>query len=584
MKDVKFFDPVLRRTIGFGELVDGQVKLSRNIPRRATVELIPDPACPLLMLPANGAVDQETEGLPFQWGAVPGGTAYRVYLSVDGGPFELAAESETDTALIDVGVAGADVAWYVNAVIAGAEQNCSGLTYSFSTIAPQLVEVSFVEAAYAASPGTTLQIGVQRTGSFAAATSVDVSFQSGTAILGTDFTATNPTTVSWAPGESDPVLVDVPIAAQQLTRLATYKPGTGILDNVETLIAEGGYLYVGNLSAPFVVIDVADPNAPVQVGTLSFPSFGGDALIRGMVKDGNYIYATSEGGSFGGAILVIDVTNPAAPVEAAILDPGTSAYSGPHGILKRGDYLYVAIGGQDAIAVIDVSDPLTPTEVGYTRGAVPGTTLTNCRGIALVGDYLLVCLVTRDLIVVVDVANPALPTVVTEFAGPVPGTSLNGAVDIEVRDGVAFVACADQDSIAAIDVSNPAAPVWISEFRGAVPGTTFNDPEALMFQGDELWMICDPAVATPTLYRIDVSNPAAMSTIGSVSLAGSGITGGLGFADLDADGKHVYVAMGSNDAIVPVSIRAGTFTAALTNPVGPAVTIVAPDETTVTIA
>jgi hypothetical protein len=63
----------------------------------------------------------------------------------------------------------------------------------------------------------------------------------------------------------------------------------------------------------------------------------------------------------GGGLAVIDISTPSAPAEVGFIDTPSFAY----GVAVSGGYAYVAGGG---LHVIDVSTPSAPVEVGFLEG------------------------------------------------------------------------------------------------------------------------------------------------------------------------------------------------------------------------
>lgn len=106
--------------------------------------LTPADSCPLLDLPADGATDLLVERQGFQWHAVNGATAYKLYVSLNGGAFNLAATVTDIAALVDLNTASATGSWYVNPVVKGVEQDCSGGARTFTTADPPFVPVIFL--------------------------------------------------------------------------------------------------------------------------------------------------------------------------------------------------------------------------------------------------------------------------------------------------------------------------------------------------------------------------------------------------------------------------------------------------------
>ena len=91
----------------------------------------------------------------------------------------------------------------------------------------------------------------------------------------------------------------------------------------------GGYAYVADWNAGLRVIDVSDPENPVEIGYYDTPGYA-----HGVYISGSYAYVAD--GDWG--LRVIDVSNPSNPEEVGYYDTPGWAY----GVYVSGDYAYVA--------------------------------------------------------------------------------------------------------------------------------------------------------------------------------------------------------------------------------------------------
>ncbi len=93
--------------------------------------------------------------------------------------------------------------------------------------------------------------------------------------------------------------------------------------------ADGTHAYVG-VGPRLVVLDIADPAHPALLGRTGV--LGG--VVRDIVLAGGYAYVAA--GSAG--LIVIDVSNPAAPVQVGAVDTAGDA----RGVALAGTHAYVA--------------------------------------------------------------------------------------------------------------------------------------------------------------------------------------------------------------------------------------------------
>src|SRR5262249_48628205 len=118
----------------------------------------------------------------------------------------------------------------------------------------------------------------------------------------------------------------------------------------------GDYLYIAGESGGLEVFDIADANAPLQVGhTTDF--------VRGVVAaGGNRVVVMARDG---GQLLVADVSDRTEPriVSRLALSAGD--------VDLQGDFAYVSTG--EGLLVVSIADPALPTIVGRQAGfAEPG--------------------------------------------------------------------------------------------------------------------------------------------------------------------------------------------------------------------
>ena len=128
----------------------------------------------------------------------------------------------------------------------------------------------------------------------------------------------------------------------------------------------GDYAYVGDRDSGLLVISVADPANPYEVGRCSTL-----AVPTGISVAGSYACVTGAGG-----FRVISVSDPTHPSEV-----GGSGLTSPNALVVNGDKAYVGaeIGG---LRVLSIADPTHPVEVGF-YGLSKGV-----PGVAMAGGYV----------------------------------------------------------------------------------------------------------------------------------------------------------------------------------------------------
>lgn len=168
--------------------------------------------------------------------------------------------------------------------------------------------------------------------------------------------------------------VSTPAAPRRITTVDLSGPDI-LLRDARAILAGGPGL---------IVLDMSDPGAPKQVATLSLPVFG-----RRLVPDGDllYVLATPEYGAGTVGVHIVDLADPDAPVLL-----GSLTWTGRRaGGLAVGDGIAYMTLWEDGLRVLDVSSPSQPRPVGGAR-------LLNVAGCTVVHrGRLLVSLLERGL-------------------------------------------------------------------------------------------------------------------------------------------------------------------------------------------
>mgnify|MGYP001237377857 FL=1 len=152
--------------------------------------------------------------------------------------------------------------------------------------------------------------------------------------------------------------------------------------------------YVADFDQGLRVIDISDPAEPVEVGFYDPPA--GESISVAVVGDYAYL-ADSTFTGVGGGLRVVDISNPAAPTEVGY---HTTLCRAANDVVVAGDYAYVAAKGCHLV-ILDISEPTNPTFTGmlYKSGLDHGVALDGSIAY-LAGSYGLS---------VVDVSDPAAP-------------------------------------------------------------------------------------------------------------------------------------------------------------------------------
>lgn len=233
------------------------------------------------------------------------------------------------------------------------------------------------------------------------------------------------------------------LGAVPLAARAQTTPRTTFWD----LVVGGSYLYLAGGEGGLRVLDAT--GVPLrEVGAFSFGE-----VVRRVAVAGTRAYLLGED-----ALHVVDVSDPTRPRQLGV---GPSRFGNGSGYLTpateiaaSGNYVYTASGvpvvPNGGMAVVDTSDPAAVRQVGFYN--------TSDRGVvdvAVVGPYVYaavgcswVCLTARANLHVVDVSDPTNPRLVFDLSG-LAGRMVVGGGYLYVGDGVV---------LRVVDVSDPTRP------------------------------------------------------------------------------------------------------------------------------
>ncbi len=205
---------------------------------------------------------------------------------------------------------------------------------------------------------------------------------------------------------------------------------SGRLGNINAIgvAAQAQYAYVADSLDGLHVIDISNPNIPLEVGNLAYSSFPIDVAATG-----NYVVLIE----FGGDLHVIDITNPLVPVEVGTLDWNKPSLS----IEIHGSYAYVL--NYDFLDIVDLGNPTNPTVINSYPIADGGISVALRDRFAYIGGYL-------DFRIL-DISDPLA---IQEVGILNMGDWVN---DVWLRDDFAYIST--NTGVSMIDISDNSHPV-----------------------------------------------------------------------------------------------------------------------------
>jgi len=143
----------------------------------------------------------------------------------------------------------------------------------------------------------------------------------------------------------------------------------------------GSYAYVDiqNGSHRLAIVDVSNPASPVELG--SYPVVATETLVIGGLA-----YVVSTNGALPG-LFIIDVSDPLNPTLVSATGTGAGGFD----VQVVGSYAYIVTRGSspgDGLRVLDVSNPVTPVDVG-------GYDLPHAESLAVAYPYAYVVVATH---------------------------------------------------------------------------------------------------------------------------------------------------------------------------------------------
>ncbi|HLX07628.1 MAG TPA: Ig-like domain-containing protein, partial [Thermoanaerobaculia bacterium] len=237
--------------------------------------------------------------------------------------------------------------------------------------------------------------------------------------------------VAYVADDSGLLLVDVTDPAHPARLGSLLFPGGR---QVRLAVGGGGLVYLADLTFGLRVVNASNPMQPIAVGSLALPgtpravSLGGTGL-GGFGLTGSYaVVACGDGG-----VAVVDVSDPTAPREVGSTPPDQPRAGS---VTVRGHYAYVAAGEAaiyGGLHVVELVDPTNPVEVGASVDNLGVTRVALEDGFALGAQFFL-----AGQVAIFDIGS--LPPV---YATVLDQTAVGGAPrgnDVVVRNGAVFVA------------------------------------------------------------------------------------------------------------------------------------------------
>lgn len=211
-----------------------------------------------------------------------------------------------------------------------------------------------------------------------------------------------------------------------------------------------------------LVFDITNPEQPLEKSEISIPPYSYEAKAVALNATHGFAAFAYEGQSSHSRLLVLDLSNLAAPEEvASLLLAGrcrTMSVSNSLALVATnvffdGDGVFHPGG----VRIVDISIPSLPEEVGFFT--VDATQPPGPEALAIIGDHAVLAYGEYGLRVI-NIANPALPVEVAAFEEQAWSPS-----SVTISGTLAFVGnpASGQQSFRIFDIADPQNPALVGE-------------------------------------------------------------------------------------------------------------------------
>lgn len=246
------------------------------------------------------------------------------------------------------------------------------------------------------------------------------------------------------------------------------------------------------------IVDITNPAAPTNISFVTTQSGAGqiDASNNDVLDihvEGTTLYA----GTYGGGLLIVDVSTPASPVILGKINLSGQSWA----VNKIGNYVYVG-SPTTGLDVIDVSNPASPSLV-TSAATMP------LRHIQVVGNKIYGSSSTS--LFVIDVSTPTAPSIIGSLV-----VATNLAYETYYRGGYLYAVDKGSFFLRTYDVTNPAS---ISLVNTSAVGS--DDFRSIYGYGTKIYVSTGGGGAG-SVRVYDVTTPATPTLDGSIALTNRG--------------------------------------------------------------
>jgi len=207
------------------------------------------------------------------------------------------------------------------------------------------------------------------------------------------------------------------------------------------------------------VLNISNENSP----SFKWETLGWPVKLwwaTNIITDWNYAYISSY---LSHSIEIVDITDKTNPIHKSVISAtNTVRLKWVYDLQKVWNYLYTANHVDDAMTIIDVSDPNNPFQASTIIRATNTSTnkLNWARWIYVEWNYAYIASYVDDALQIIDISDPLNP-IIKWFIRDT--TKLDWAVDVKVKWNYAYVSSYAKDRIQVIDISDKNNPIFVNE-------------------------------------------------------------------------------------------------------------------------
>jgi hypothetical protein len=323
-------------------------------------------------------------------------------------------------------------------------------------------------------------------------------------------------------------------AAQQATALNVELVGGYTTWGAVDVAVQGNFAYVADLGQGLRIIDIADPANPQEIG--AFDTY----WARAVAVDANYAYIADDKEG----LRIINIAQPANPTAVGQVETLFDAY----GVAVAGNMAYLAVS-DGTLEIVRISDQ---TWFSYCD---PGCWVVHGRDVAVRWPYVYLAGEPFTGLSVIDVTNPVSPT---QVGGPTVSDGV-GVVLVERQSRLYAYMAAKGAGLEIIEVTDPVSPTVLGAFDTL-------DAQDVAAAGNYAYV----ADGNRGLRVIDVADPTHPAEVGYYIppnlnhwANGVAVVGNFVYVAEDKAGLQVYWFV--PPAVATISVNGGILTSAADN-------------------